>query len=526
MRDIEHQEKRRLSMQARLDGEKSQSERNRLGQFATPTALAIDILKYAEKIFPNDNKIRFLDPALGTGSFFSALLHVFGRNRVMTAVGYEIDDHYGNVARDLWSEFGLDVRTEDFTQILPPESDNKKATLIVCNPPYVRHHHMESSEKKRLSANIYEQQGVSLSGLSGLYCYFLCLSKEWMAPHALAAWLIPSEFMDVNYGREIKKFLLDRVQLLHIHRFSPEDCQFNDALVSSTVVWFRNDAPDEIHRVGFSFGGSLQKPLNKNTYTIDELAQEKKWSRLPAQDSNHRNNTSRFVIGDYFDVKRGIATGANQFFVLSPTDTRIRDIPKKFLTPILPSPRYLESDIIENDAEGFPLMQNWGFLFSSDLPPERIQEHYPLVWRYLESGIALGVHQRYICRNRYPWYSQDKREVASFLCTYMGRVTNNGKSKPFRFVLNHSKAIAANVYLMMYPKYWVRKLLQNNPELEYSMWQALQSIPIEYLIGEGRVYGGGLYKLEPKELLNTPTDRIASLIPDAFTPRAMQMSLF
>jgi len=41
---IDTLEKQRLELQAELDGEKTQAERNRLGQFATPSALAVDIL--------------------------------------------------------------------------------------------------------------------------------------------------------------------------------------------------------------------------------------------------------------------------------------------------------------------------------------------------------------------------------------------------------------------------------------------------------------------------------------------------
>ncbi|ETR69363.1 MAG: hypothetical protein OMM_03972 [Candidatus Magnetoglobus multicellularis str. Araruama] len=35
--------------------------------------------------------------------------------------------------------------------------------------------------------------------------------------------------MDVNYGNQIKQYLLDKVKLLHIHRFDPDEVQFNDA---------------------------------------------------------------------------------------------------------------------------------------------------------------------------------------------------------------------------------------------------------------------------------------------------------
>ena len=56
--------------------------------------------------------------------------------------------------------------------------------------------------------------------------------------NGLAAWLIPSEFMDVNYGDEVKRYLTERVCLLQIHRFCPSDVQFDDALVSSAIVVF------------------------------------------------------------------------------------------------------------------------------------------------------------------------------------------------------------------------------------------------------------------------------------------------
>jgi hypothetical protein len=71
---------------------------------------------------------------------------------------------------------------------------------------------------------------MKLSGLAGLYGHFIGLSHAWLAPDAISCWLVPSEFMDVNYGLAIKWYLLDRVTLLRIHRFDP-------------IVCFRNTAP-------------------------------------------------------------------------------------------------------------------------------------------------------------------------------------------------------------------------------------------------------------------------------------------
>ncbi len=70
-------ESSRLKAQQHLDSSKTQAERNKLGQFATPGPLAKEVLEYARKILPSNLNIRFLDPAVGTGSFYSALLKTF-----------------------------------------------------------------------------------------------------------------------------------------------------------------------------------------------------------------------------------------------------------------------------------------------------------------------------------------------------------------------------------------------------------------------------------------------------------------
>lgn len=67
-----------------------------------------------------------------------------------------------------------------------------------------------------------------------------------MTDGGIAEWLIPSEFMDVNFGTAIKQYLLSDVTLLHIHRYDPEKVQFDDALVTSSVIWFQNKKPNQI----------------------------------------------------------------------------------------------------------------------------------------------------------------------------------------------------------------------------------------------------------------------------------------
>jgi len=497
---IDATETARLTIQGKLDSAKSQAERNRLGQFATPTDLATDLLTCARAMMPQGAPVRFLDPAIGTGSFYSALMRVFLPNEIEDALGFEIDTEVVHKAKQIWQHSPLRIKQGDFTLSLPPLEDSQKANLLICNPPYVRHHHLSQSEKVRLQDMTKLIAKVSLSGLTGLYGYFLCLSTAWMAKNGLAGWLIPSEFMDVNYGRQIKSFLLNRVTLLRIHRFKSEDMQFKEALVSSAVVWFKNTPPPERHTVEFSYGGTLTDPTVLKQVSADDLRDSPKWTQFPKQ-KGKRQEQIGYRLADLFTVKRGLATGANEFFILSPEQVAKHGIPDEFLTPILPSSRYLPDDEITANERGEPVLDRKLYLLTCNLSEREVKAKHPTLWRYLESCVSAGIHKRYLCKSRSPWYAQENRPPAPILCTYMGR-QNNSRGKPFRFILNHSKATAANVFLMLYPTSILQAQLKSKPNLLRDIWTQLNQISIDDLMSEGRVYGGGLHKLEPKELSN------------------------
>ncbi len=516
-------EAQRLDLQEALDAKKDLPIRNRMGQFATPTGLALDIQRYAKAFLSNHQIVRFLDPAIGTGSFYSALLEVFSQSQIGTAVGYEIDPHYGKPAAKLWNETDLDLRLDDFTQAKSPDYA-EKYNLLICNPPYVRHHHIPTDEKQRLKLQARDASGVEVNGLAGLYCYFLCLCHRWMAEGCIAGWLIPSEFMDVNYGTSVKHYLLSKVTLLHIHRFDPNDVQFSDALTSSAVVWIRNESPRNGHKVRFTFGGTLQNPKLDRIVPVEVLRRSRKWTQYPM---NQACQTAYGpVLSDFFAIKRGLVTGNNNFFILSEHEIRRRELPIEAFKPILPSPRYLPDDIITDDQNGNPMLEHRLFLLDPPWRENEIKDRYPSLWEYLEEGKAKGVADSYICRHRTLWYAQENRPPAPFVCTYLGR-SDKKNGRPFRFILNDSQATAANVYLMLYPKEPIDCVLRDSPDQKRKVWEHLNKISPHLLLGEGRVYGGGLHKLEPKELGNVPVESLAEILPNlAWTPRAEQLELF
>ena len=72
---------------------------------------------------------------------------------------------------------------------------------------------------------------------------------------------------------------------------------------------------------------------------------------------------------------------------------------------------------------------------------------------------------------------------------------------------------------MLYPQEPMANMMRKRPELKRQIWQFLNTISPQVLLRESRVYGGGLHKLEPKELGNVPAAKIAELLPKSVRPR-------
>jgi hypothetical protein len=328
----------------------------------------------------------------------------------------------------------------------------------------------------------------------------MLLCHQWLDQNGLAIWLVPSEITEVNYGKTIREYLTDKVNLERIHFFEHSDVQFEDALVSSCVIVYRKSEPS-MHTVQITTGTSFARPDSVFDISKGDLRRKNKWSKhiLQSKPVADISVSPEKKLGDLFTIKRGIATGDNNFFVLSKEQAMALEIPKKYLRNVLPPSRYLKGDVVRLDEDGFLDTKKKLVLLDVDLSMDQIQTQYPKLYKYLKEGMDKGVHLGYLTSRRGPWYSQEKRNTPSFFVRYMNRESKDQKTHHSIFIKNETDAIATNSYLMLY-----QKPSGLFAPLAVDIWSFLRKGLDKTLYRYGRTYGGGLVKFEPNELREIP----------------------
>jgi hypothetical protein len=158
-------ERRRCQVLRDLNKDTTLNARNVLGQYATPSALASDMVEIAMSLIgtSRNDPIRILEPGFGSSVFTSHLLRLIrNANRRLDVTAYEIDAEFAAAFGRLWTkvaeasadnQFTFAIHQSDLTCASPPTSLDgvpRKFDLCIANPPYSRHQHLATYDKKRI----------------------------------------------------------------------------------------------------------------------------------------------------------------------------------------------------------------------------------------------------------------------------------------------------------------------------------------------------------------------------------------
>ena len=501
--------------------------RKRQGEFYTPSRVSSLMTDWAVRSAHDV----IMDPAVGSGNFLlhsGARLESFGASPEECAahlVGIDINPTsclmtLANLAALIRGPL-IHLVADDFFSIHPHGKSLLPETLtdidaVICNPPYSRHHEMNSKRKEELARLIEVESGVRLSRLTSLYVHFMIHAAAFLRPGGRLAFLTPAEYMDVNYGRALRAYLLENFQIDAFVLFPREGTLFRDALTTSCVTLATRGAPGPDHLVRFVrvLGSpsahdlqralAAERPVETSEMSVTlvaqaQLGQNTKWSPL-FFGIGRQVTSSGPRLSEVASVRRGIATGANGFFTVNEETIETWGLEAEFLTPIIPHARsVLHYDFTEEDWKRLKVAGERVWMVSSRRPLVELKGTN--VRRYLEWGDSNGFSRRYIPSHREPWYSAEGTQPKPILFTYMGR------RRP-RFVLNESGAVNLNNLHGVTP---LGEFLGDPVRLRALLAVANGQMSLEDPARYGRTYGGGLTKFEPSEVENLPLPVIRSL---------------
>jgi len=468
-----------------------QRETRQMGQVATPEPVAAVMAKWVMSPKPRT----VLDPAAGLGGLLTACRQFDGRVQL---VGVERDVETLQRAKTT-APRGAKLILADYLK-----SDAGRFDGIIANPPYVKAHRLDYSEKDWLYFE--ERLGTPLDRLTNLYALFLLKIWEDLAPRGRAAVILPAEFLNANFGEEIKERLLRAIRPVGIAIFAPSLNVFADALTTSAIVLLDKGRADKapiwarlaesVEDADAFVEGLLAERISAaGTGLIDltALKPKAKWLNLLLNGATERVPV-RFAkrVGEYFNCRRGIATGANDFFCLSRAEIREHQLTETDVERCITK---------ATDADGLVFTsEKFDVLLARDrrcflLNPSRSGQKLA---RYLEIGGQQGISKRHLPSHRPVWYMPENRAVADIWAAVFSR-------ESAKFILNTSGAKNLTCFHGLYAK----ANCENLPPL---MTLFLNSSDGRRAFTQvNRFYGDGLNKLEPRDVEDMPCPVMAKL---------------
>jgi len=394
------------------------------GQYFTPYPVA----RYmADWVNQNRSINLVLDPAAGLGIFFRAVMEGHP-NFSGTFFGYEIDFAALEKLKGLFV-YLPSVKNCFISENYLSIEDDRKYDAILCNPPYIQYKRIPN--RKDLIKRVEGESGLHINPQSNVYSYFIIRAALALATNGRAAFLVPSEFLNSEFGIPIKEFLIRRNLIKKILLFDAQSSIFPDAITTSSILLLENNQQkDPIQFARLIQQGQSTYLSDLNTPPHPEINPAQKWSARLISKPITKHSRRLIPLSQIGRVSRGIATGDNRFFTFDNQKIKRYEIPARCLLPCLTRASQARTSIFSQIQ--FEHLANSGksvYLLDASLDPENSS-----IQAYIRFGEANKSHNRFLTRSRDPWYRIENRPPAPILFTTFSR-------NQLRFIRNE-----ANVY--------------------------------------------------------------------------------
>jgi len=458
--------------------------RRSFGQFFTPFEVARFLSQWILGSYKTNLKV--LDPAAGFGVFERSLELL--NNKLTKNIEFdlwEIDEGISKKLREIISELNItaNVTTGDFLK----SPWNLRYDGIIANPPYYKHHYIENKER------VYQEFCVKtlfkFSIQTNIYCWFLIKAINLLAEGGRLAFIIPSEFINSNYGVKVKEYLLKSRIITHLINVNFKENIFDNALTTSIIVL--GEKKSQKNNVITLYNVSSTEELtdlgiflckvDKIRFDVADLNPKVKW-RNYFNGNECQKSRDLISFSELGRFSRGIATGANRYFTVSESEKNKFALPDECLKPCITKASYAKGIIFKGeDFERLKSQDKKVYLFDGEASQDARCK------KYIDMGVKQGIHGRYLTSKRDPWFALEKREISKIWVGVFGR-------KGLKFIWNETDCVNLTCFHAFYPSKLGRKYLD-------ILFVSLNTNFAKKLFDrEKREYGDGLGKFEPNDI--------------------------
>ena len=456
----------------------SMDRKKELGSFYTPQCLADWIVK---RIAAEATIQSVLEPSCGDGSFISALNYF---NRFLNITAVDIDDKAVKAVTEKYS--GINIYCEDFLF-----SDIKeKFDLIIGNPPYISKRNISQTQIEKCKS-IHALNGLKSKEIHNIWTAFVLKSCSLVNPTGIISFVLPAEFLQVKYAKEIRDFIIKnftRTEILSFRNFKFDDTEQNTII----LIAYKTTSKDKglfFHEIN-----SIDELGDHFVFHKAKIDIDMKWTAncLNTEElcTIHKilNNKNVKKVESYCSAVAGIVTAANSFFVLN-KETVDKYKLEKYVVPIIQKGLFVNGNICFN-CNNFDKLENDNLpCFLLNLSGVSEKNFSSSLKEYLQQGVNKEINKRYKCIRRQRWY-----DVPSIWYSE-GFFFKRSDKYPKMLVNDCNIYVTDSAYRVQ------MKDGYNIKQLTYSFYNTFTLLMAEIM---GRSYGGGVLELTPNEFKNLP----------------------
>ena len=489
--------------ESRMNSEHDEMDRKLRGGYYTPPDLARFLVKWISRRNPKT----ILEPSCGDGVFLGVLAEFDFRAKT-TAI--EIEPGEADKARARVGDIdlsGVTVCNTDFLRWANHTLEkHEKFDAVIGNPPFIRYQTL-SADFQCHTEHIFDRLDCAFTRHTNAWVPFVLAGFEILKPGGRMAMVVPSEIIHITHARSLRDYLARKARRVVI--VDPKELWFEDTLQGAVLLM----AEKKMHSVqefegvgihpvrGRSFLSEDPEKIFQTSEPVSGEAIAGKWTRallssgtrILLQGLENHGSIRRFV--EMADVDVGIVTGANGFFLVDDKTVRQHGL-EDWVYPAIgrsaqcPGVIYDEEQHRANRQAGKSVNFIW-------LRDEKIRNNNA-VRNYIALGEEQGLHLRYKCRVRTPWYT-----VPSVYASEVG-MTRCSHDAPRSF-LNLQQAYTTD------SAYRIRIHKGTAEQFVFGFINGLTALCAEI---EGRHYGGGVLETVPSEVERLLIPDLSATKPD------------